>query len=82
MANAKQCDRCGKYYNKNGRYANPHQFDDTLCTAGPVETEYMAGVSINNQLTRRIANFDLCDDCMGDFINFMDNPPTREEETE
>ena len=27
MADAKKCDRCGKYYDKNDRYANPHQFD-------------------------------------------------------
>lgn len=81
MADAKKCDRCGRYYDKNDRYANPHQFDDSrTCAAGPIEVEYMAKISIATKWRKIIAEYDLCDDCIRDLKYFMSNPPTIKKE--
>ena len=79
MADAKKCGRCGKYYDKNDRYVNPHQFDDTCAaTAGPIEIEYMAKMSIGTRWRKVIVEYDLCDDCISDLRDFMNNPPVKE----
>ena len=75
MADAKKCDRCGKYYDKNERHTNPHQFEDgCVCTAGPIEIEYMAKIGIATKWRKIVEEYDLCDDCIDDFKEFMRNP--------
>ena len=80
MAEAKKCDRCGKYYDNNDRYCNPHQFDDhCVATTGPIEIEYMAKISIATKWRKIIAEYDLCDDCLGKLRYFMDGRELKEE---
>lgn len=65
MANAKQCDRCGSYYqNYNGLYCE-HHFYNTGCL-------YDSCKNINR-------NFDLCPECMKKLFDFfgIDNEETN-----
>lgn len=54
MANAKKCDRCGKYYDNNETYINGWR------TTG-LET-------ISNSSGGFGGRYDLCDDCLKEFI--------------
>lgn len=59
MARAMKCDRCGKYYDRNGLY-KIRRYD-----------EIMAGIRFEgyNNVDRR--SIDLCDDCLKALIKFL-----------
>ena len=60
MANAKKCDRCGSYYDKNQKFRlkNPlGDLADGIAFTG-------AKGNVSNQ-------FDLCDDCIEQVYNFL-----------
>lgn len=61
MANAKKCDRCGAYYEKNESMKVSHNgvktVIDSVCTY--TKTGYI------------YKDYDLCDNCVNDFINFI-----------
>lgn len=55
MANAKKCDRCGKYYDGNELYHDSTNFGKS-CTDG------MAFTTTNGEYCKE---HDLCDECIG-----------------
>ena len=57
MANAKKCDRCGKYYDKN----NAKSMNGIFVTSISIKT--------NPPLYKRV--FDLCDECIVDLYKFL-----------
>jgi hypothetical protein len=65
MANAKKCDRCGKFYEKN------------LETS--YKREVVVGVSFINTRDNAIEDRDLCDECIAKFKRFMAGCELREE---
>lgn len=60
MANAKKCDRCGKFYLFNKEFLVDHHGD---CYIGGITTMTTGG--FHHQ------NYDLCDDCLKDFNEFI-----------
>lgn len=56
MANAKKCDRCGKFYEKNE-------------TKRKINGEYVEGIKICTYANRKI--YDLCGDCIENLYEFM-----------
>ena len=70
MANAKKCDRCGKYYDENTR------FKSNNC-------RYAQRVSSVTEITvggYHYKNYDLCDDCIADFRAFISGRKLAEKE--
>ena len=61
MANAKNCDRCSKFYLKNS-YPSKDQYGNE-CN--------MAKIKVNGDNGGVIDELDLCDECMDKFISFM-----------
>ena len=60
MANAKKCDRCGKYYtNSEKRYT--------------VDGLYVGGITTLSIKGNSITKYDLCDDCIKKLLTFLDN---------
>jgi hypothetical protein len=57
MANAKKCDRCGKFYEKN--------------LEPGYKREIVVGVCFINTLDNSIEDRDLCDECIVKFKKFM-----------
>lgn len=57
MANAKKCDRCGKYYDRNH--------------AKSMNGNFVTSISINSPPQYRRV-FDLCDECIVDLYKFLD----------
>ena len=59
--NAKKCDRCGRYYDKNTEHL----------IGGNIPIRYAAGVQIydNSEADRKA--WDLCDDCLMEFFNWV-----------
>lgn len=55
MANAKKCDRCGKYYDKNETYPTDTNY-------GKSRIDGMAFTSTNGECCKA---HDLCDECIG-----------------
>ena len=57
--NAYKCDKCGKYYEGNKKFS--------------VNGDYIVGISTISRCRRGACeNFDLCDDCLKAFYDFMD----------
>lgn len=70
MANAKKCDRCGKYYDENVRFkVNSNGYRQNLSSV----TEMATG-------GYHWKNYDLCDDCISDFKSFIGGRKLAEEE--
>jgi hypothetical protein len=61
MANAKKCDRCGEFYEKNVRYE---------LTAGGRKT-VIDGVCKTTSNECTVDYMDLCDDCLSALDNFL-----------
>ena len=63
MANAKRCDRCGNYYDKN------------ICvpTKGAIHGGILTGVKTAADDCYIDEHFDLCDDCLQKFVDFMES---------
>lgn len=68
MANAKKCDRCGKYYEKN----EEHSFIHSGKIIGIVK-------KVSADETTSIS-YDLCDSCITDFGLFMDGLKIEDED--
>ena len=69
MANAKKCDRCGKYYDENTRFKSHN-------------CRYSQHVSSVTEMTAggyHYKNYDLCDDCIADFRAFVSGRKLSEE---
>lgn len=60
MANAKKCDRCGKFYVENTRFPVDQHGD-----------YYIGGVMTMTTSGFHYKNYDLCDDCLKDFNEFI-----------
>ena len=77
MADAKKCDRCGRFYVEKEK---AFRYQDHIIHK--VTTRYEQGLNCFN-----VACWDLCDTCAESFINFMERPELWErkktqEETE
>lgn len=59
--NAKKCDRCGAYYDKNKKHK----------TFGRISGGVISGIWMVDQSGREDYYFDLCDDCIGDLKKFL-----------
>ena len=60
MANAKKCDRCGKYYDKNQKF----KIKNTT-------TDFADGIKFTGVKGYDSSQFDLCDDCIEKLYNFL-----------
>ena len=60
MANAKKCDRCGRFYVFNTEFPADQHGD---CYIGGIMTMTTGGYHFRN--------YDLCDDCLKDFNEFI-----------
>lgn len=58
--NAKKCDRCGRYYDKNTEYF-----------VGRMPIRCAAGVRIYDTCGYNWIVWDLCDDCLTEFFNWV-----------
>lgn len=68
MADAKKCDRCGKYYDSNS-------ISHGLVWTGGYLTGLVVTTDANNG-----DSFDLCDDCIGDLLYFLNHPSEKKKE--
>ena len=64
---AKKCDRCDKYYDKNEK----HQ------TTGRIYGDILTGLATVSTHGECDGWFDLCDDCLNDFGLFMQGHRVR-----
>lgn len=62
MADAKKCDRCGNYYDKNEKHE----------TVGRISGEVVVGIGTIGRNGHMDKYFDLCDTCIGSFKKFTD----------
>lgn len=60
MANAKRCDRCGKFYMN----------DDSKITIGGLYVDYISLISTGGSVIDR---HDLCNDCVEHLLEWLDN---------
>lgn len=58
MARARKCDRCNKYYDNNERYKT-HNYGEKI-----VGIRFEGSGNVDRPI-------DLCDDCLGELINFL-----------
>ena len=70
MANAKKCDRCGKYYDENTR------FKSSKCCYGQCVSS-VTEITVGGY---HYKNYDLCDDCIADFRAFISGSKIVKEE--
>ena len=70
MASAKKCDRCGKYYDAN-IFHNPRSVEQDYRHIGGVKTSVVEGMWTDE-------SFDLCDYCIDDFYNFINEFKEKE----
>ena len=70
MANAKKCDRCGKFYECNE--SRLKGYEGLLCGVSFVRTRHTGNV-------RYIDDKDLCDECIAKFKRFMAGCELKEE---
>lgn len=63
-----QCDRCGKTYEKNERYQ----------TRGSVEGNVLSGITTITGIGLRDESYDLCDECIGELIDWLRNEQNDE----
>lgn len=60
MASAKQCDRCGKFYNRNNRMIK-----------GPYKNESIDGIVKTTNIGNYLKQIDLCDECLDKLDIFL-----------
>ena len=63
-----QCDRCGKTYEKNERYQ----------TRGSVEGSVLSGITTITGMGLRDESYDLCDECIGELLDWLRNEQNDE----
>ena len=66
MANAKKCDRCGKYYMDGEK------------TAHDADGYYIGGITTLSIKGNSITKYDLCDNCIKKLMIFLDNEEVAE----
>ena len=76
MANAKKCDRCGKFYDGNTRFP-ADQYGLLSLTNGDIYIESVMTMTTGGY---HYKNYDLCDDCIEDFKKFINGRKLVEEE--
>ena len=69
MANAKRCDRCGKFYDKNLKYRGRKASDEFRSGVAYVTSHGFYGNTI-----------DLCDDCLTKLDRFLGGVKLADEE--
>ena len=66
MANAKKCDICGKYYDV------PQPYD--VCWEESINTSMvriLRRIPLDNKIKHDVMQFDACEDCLQDVINYI-----------
>ena len=63
-----RCDRCGKTYEKNERYQ----------TRGGVEGSVLSGITTITGMGLRDESYDLCDECIGELLDWLRNEQNDE----
>lgn len=63
MAIVKKCDRCGKHYDEN----------ITFKTCEPFFNYILTGIATVDQSHESDKIYDLCDDCIADLFEFLNN---------
>ena len=63
-----QCDRCGKTYEKNESYQ----------TRGSVEGSVLSGITTITGMGLRDESYDLCDECIGELLDWLRNEQNDE----
>lgn len=72
MANAKKCDRCGRYYSNDDHECNLSYHDLCYYEKFYVDDEYIEPITV--RFTDKIGSyytFELCPDCMREVISFI-----------
>lgn len=72
MSSASKCDRCGKFYEKNQNHKSN----------GRVMGGTITGVATVSGKSDKDEWFDLCDDCISDFMEFMNGKELANEPQE
>ena len=77
MANAKRCDRCGKYYTNGDHECHLSYHDLRYYEACGCDDEYIIPCKVSfSESNGNYFRFELCSDCMRDLINLI---ATKEE---
>lgn len=63
MANAKKCDICGRYYDKNTKYTS----------SGRLAGSIISGIATTNRIYEKDKCYDLCDKCLTELFEFLEN---------
>ena len=63
-----RCDRCGKRYDMNERYQ----------TRGGVEGSVLSGITTITGMGLRDESYDLCDECIGELLDWLRNEQNDE----
>lgn len=63
MSNAKKCDRCGRYYDKNIKHKS----------SGRLIGSIISGVATTNRIYDNDNCYDLCDKCITELYEFLEN---------
>lgn len=69
MANAKKCDRCGVFYEKNTQFTK----------AKNVSKEIIDGMCFTTRTNNCVNYKDLCDDCLSKLYSFLDGKELKED---
>ena len=69
MANAKKCDRCGLFYEKNTRFTKTINFSKTT----------IDGMCFTTSICCCVDSKDLCDDCLSKLYSFLDGKELKED---
>jgi hypothetical protein len=68
---AKRCDRCGCYYDNNGE--SKALFNNSKIISKNIPRTYGIGVCFKDIYdTNSFRSFDLCSDCVNDFIKWFE----------
>lgn len=70
MADAKKCDRCGNYYDENAK----HKVTINSCKT------VISEVCTYTRSGHAYKPYDLCDNCIDDFFEFMCNRQLEKED--
>lgn len=72
MADAKKCDRCGKYYSKNDHKCHLSYHDLRYYEKFDIDNEYIIPATVAfSENCSNFFKFELCPDCMRDLIHFI-----------
>lgn len=72
MADAKKCDRCGKYYEKNEEHKYTEEMQHKSMIAARIQIRSVSGFMLTD--------YDMCDECLSRFKEFMDGDTKDEDD--